>query len=426
MRYKIKIPDNFIFLLGVCSSMQLLSIGGITVFNLLLVLSVIACLLKIKKYGRDSWAILFMLSVILTTIMSQFFSLLSEENKTTAVVGGGVLFLILLLYYVIQNNTKLAYQYIKGFDITCNISLIWCCLQVIFDRLLKIDINGVIFGGLLGVHGQVSSRVDGHIIPTGFFYHRGVIVPILIYAYFRANKVWLKALTIIIAFVSKSASVSIGIIACVLFELLYKFILFIKKKRVSKKAFGVSVLVCFSVVLLFILFSRQIVNELMLLVVRILDASKNIADNSSSVHWLYYANFKYILSNMSVGEVLFGTGLGTSGFQYSIFNGQYANLESWVVESDFINIFINQGLVGFLLWLYGLVRIVRICLKKHKYYEHAAFVIIILGVGVLYNIQFSWVFLFELTLYVMLKNEAPIFNWDSNAITNILSKKGLN
>ena len=142
---------------------------------------------------------------------------------------------------------------------------------------------------------------------------------------------------------------------------------------------------------------------------RIADSTSNKADNSSVVHFLYYRNLIPIIQNESVIHLLFGTGFGTSGLHYTLFNGQYSNMSSWVVESDLINIFLNQGIIGFLLWGYLLARIVYLS-KKYRYWKNIAFVICISLVGVLYNIQFTWFIIVEFAILVLTKNKIMVFS----------------
>ena len=414
-KIRIKIPGDILFLLGAVSSIQLLSIGGITVYNILLVISAIAVLICERICLRDKWVFLILMSSIVTVIFSQVFENLTGDFRRTAFISGITFVLVVVIYGCISGNRKTLKRYIDGFDFTCKLSIVWCYLQVFLYRILKIDLNTLVFKQILGVEGDVSCITEGDLIPTGFYSHRGYMIPILIYSYFRTQKIGSKLLIVLMAFMTKSAAVSIGMIACIFCEVLYRIIGFAKNKKVKRKTIiaGIaSLIVVFGVL---IVFSQQVGDTLSNLFFRITSASKNIADNSSTTHYYYYKNFGNILSNLNPAELLFGTGFGISGLQYTLMNGQYADFGSWVVESDLINIFINQGIVGFSLWLYALIRIIALCFKKHKYYENAVFIVILLGVGVMYNIQFGWFLMVELCIYALLKKDITVFSWNTNS-----------
>lgn len=422
-KIRIKILSNILFLLGLVSSIQLLSIGGITVYNILLVISAIAVLFSERMRLNDKWIFIVFLSSIVTLVLSQTFVDLTGDFRRSAFTSGGTFLLVLSIYGCINGSEKILKSYINGFDLTCKLSIMWCYLQVLFYEFFTIDLNDLIFKQILGVEGNVSDITNGSLIPTGFYCHRGYMIPILIYSYFRTQKISLKILVILMAFMTKSAAVSIGMIACVFFEVLFRFFKVVKDNKVKQKTIiviGVSLIV---VIAGLIIFSQQVGDTLSNLVFRVTSASKDIGDNSSTTHYYYYKNFGNVVSNLNVFEFLFGTGFGTSGLQYTLMNGQYANLGSWVVESDLINIFINQGIVGFSLWLYALIRIIALCFKKHKYYENAVFIVILLGVGVMYNIQFGWFLMVELCIYGLLKKDITVFSWNTNSKRVALHRK---
>lgn len=414
-KLKIKIPGDILFLLGAVSSIQLLSIGGITVYNILLVISAIAVLMCERIRLGDKWILPIFLSSIVTLIFSQIFENLTSDFRRSAFISGITFLLVLLTYGCISGNKKTLKRYIDGFDLTCKLSIAWCYLQVLLYRFFKLDLNVLIFKRIFGVEGEVSVITDGSLIPTGFYSHRGYMIPILIYSYFRIQKTSSKLLILLLAFMTKSASVSIGMIACIFCEAIYRIIGFAKNNKVKQKSIIVGIASLIVVFGVLIVFSQQVGDALSNLLFRITSASKDIADNSSTTHYYYYKNFGYIISNLNVIELLFGTGFGTSGLQYTLMYGQYADFGSWVVESDLINIFINQGIVGFSLWLYALIRIIALCFKKHKYYENAVFIVILLGVGVMYNIQFGWFLMVELCIYALLKKDITVFSWNTNS-----------
>ena len=141
---------------------------------------------------------------------------------------------------------------------------------------------------------------------------------------------------------------------------------------------------------------------------RIADSTSNKYDNSSVVHYLYYRNFGTIIKNENIINFLFGTGFGTSGQHYTWFNNQYSNLSSWVVENDYINIFLNQGFFGFFAWIYFELRIIFVS-KKVKNLENIGLIITALFIGLFYNIQFNWFILVEIAIYFLATENINFF-----------------
>ena len=82
---------------------------------------------------------------------------------------------------------------------------------------------------------------------------------------------------------------------------------------------------------------------------------------------------------------------------------------AWVVESDYINILLSQGIVGIILWGYILTKIIILSIK-YNYWENIAFVLIVAFVGIMYNIQFTWFIIIEFAFLLLTKREVRVFN----------------
>ena len=126
----------------------------------------------------------------------------------------------------------------------------------------------------------------------------------------------------------------------------------------------------------------------------------SLGNESSAVHLSYYTLLPRILSNIPLHEVIFGSGIGTSGWRFTQFNGQYPDM-IWTVESDFTNILLSTGIVGLLLHIAFLCLLTR-RLKKHGKTGWICTVWVLAICGFVYANQFLWVFLVELMLYCTL------------------------
>ena len=401
---KFSIKENLFFLLGLFSTIQLLSIAGITVFNLVLIAVGVVFFFQ-KKIKFDKYSIIFSIATIITTVLAINNNDLSDDFRIGAITGGVLRALVLCVYILL--NEKLALAYTRGFKISCILALIWSYLQEIVYVLTNLDLNNAIFGGLLGINGANSLSAGGEFVPTGFFTHRGILLPILLFLFFSTSNIYFILIIVLLAVLTRATALILGLlVAIVLRAVAYKFEN--KTNKIRRKQF-ISVLACIFIVILFaVSFNKKIAEIINYVIVRITDATTNKADNSSVVHFLYYKNLPAIISNMDFIHILFGTGMGTSGQHYTWFNGQYANMGAWVVESDYIDILLSQGIIGFMVNAYLLIRIIVLS-KKYKYWENIAFIIVIAFVGIMYNLQFNWFIVFEMAMLILTKNGICVF-----------------
>ena len=401
---KFSIKENLFFLLGLFSTIQLLSIAGITVFNLVLIAVGVVFFFQ-KKIKFNKYSIIFFTATIITTVLAINNNDLSDDFRIGAITGGVLRVLVLCVYILL--NEKLALAYTMGFKISCILTLIWSYLQEIVYVLTNLDLNNAIFGGLLGINGANSLGAGGEFVPTGFFTHRGILLPILLFLFFSTSNIYFILVIVLLAVLTRATALILGLMVAIgLRAAAYKFEN--KTNKIQRKQF-ISILAGIFMVISFAVFFNKNISEIInYVIVRISDAITNKADNSSVVHFLYYKNLPAIIRNMDFIHVLFGTGMGTSGQHYTWFNGQYANMGAWVVESDYIDILLSQGIIGFMVNAYLLIRIIVLS-KKYKYWENIAFIIVIAFVGIMYNLQFNWFIVFEMAMLILTKNGICVF-----------------
>lgn len=411
IRKKIKIGECLFLLLGIFSTIQLLLFAGVTIFNILLILtSVVGVLIRRHHLKFDKYFLLLVLSCLLTFFLS-FNSTITNGFKKAAIIEG-VLYLFLSCIYLLMNTEYLyAEKLIRGFKISCNLTLFWSIMQLTFYYIFHIDINTFVFSNLLKISGARSDYFAGNLIPSGFFYHRATLIPIFIYLIFSTSNPYILVLTLLVGFLTRSTALIMGLVLAVVFKivLFYREFLF---RKINKRKFLFFLLVIIIAFLGIIIFRVKVMELVGYVLMRISDATSNKADNSSVVHFLYYKSLIPIIKTMNIANFFFGTGVGTSGQHYVLFNGQYASMESWVVESDYINIFLNQGLIGLLLWIYLLIRIVYLSYKS-KFWNNIAFITTIAFVGVMYNIQFTWFIVIEFAILILTRKKIDVFNFMS-------------
>lgn len=406
---KIKISETLFYTLGVFATIQLLSLAGITVFNILLMLIAVICfLLNSNCLKIDSYFVISMLATLLTVFLSVCNDSLSSEFKKRAVIGGIIYVLVLLVYLVMNTKTKYAEKIIRGFEFSCIVTLIWCFCNWDFYYAFHLDINTIVFSKIFGIAGAASDYHNGAIIPSGFYSHRAILMPSFIYMFFSTSNPYLMIVIILMGCLTRSTALIMGLVLAMLFKV-GTFLVTSLYKKVRKKEL---IVVLSIIVITFagIFICRSKISELVgYMLMRIADATSNKADNSSVVHFLYYKNLPVIIKKMNIVNVLFGTGFGTSGQHYVWFNGQYADMGAWVVESDYINILLSQGIVGIILWGYILTKIIILSIK-YNYWENIAFVLIVAFVGIMYNIQFTWFIIIEFAFLLLTKREVRVFN----------------
>ena len=409
IKKQININEDLFFLLGLLTTMQILTLGGLTGFSLVLVLTaVIALVLTDKRLKPDTY---FWASVVvssLTIFLSVCNGSLTNGFRKAAIVGGITHLLLLVIYLIMNTKANYAAKLLQGFELSCKITLVWCCLQLAVYYLLHKDLNAVVLGQLLRIPEARGDYVNGALIPSGFYYHRAILIPSFIYLFFSTSSPYWMGLILVVGCLTRSTALIMGLVLGLAFKVCSLCLKnpprIIKQKKLILILPGVAIAIVGIVAV-----SPKIAELVGYIVTRVADATSNKTDNSSVVHFLYYKNLFQILRKMDFLHLLLGTGFGTSGIHYTWFNGQYADFNSWVVESDYVNILLGQGIVGFALWGYILVKVILLSIQQ-KYWENVAFILIVAFVGIMYNIQFTWFLVVEFAMLILTKNQKRIFN----------------
>lgn len=400
--------NTLFYLLGVLATIQILSIGGITVFNILLVTTaILPLLIYIKRLKIDVFFVISFIASLITLFTSICNEALTTDFRTSAIINGTIYIGVLFIYLFMNNNVKSAYSLIQGFKYSCKLTLFWCLLQVLLFYTFHIDLNQKFFGDFLKISGANGAYYNGSLIPTGFYTHRAILLPSLIFLLFATNNIYVILLTLFVGFLTKSTALIIGLLLTVIYKLLIWGVENYNR-RINRKSVILFLMIFVIFIFICLMYHSEINEHFEYIITRIIESTSNKADNSSVVHFLYYKNLYPILQKLDLHNLLFGTGFGTSGIHYTWYNGQYSFLATWVVESDYVNIVLNQGVIGFLIWYYVLAKIVLIS-KRYKLWDNIGFVLIITFVGIMYNIQFTWFIIVELGMFVLTKNKIYVF-----------------
>ena len=403
MGFRIRPPKEYLlFLLGLVSTWQILQVGGLALSTWLTVLTAGYLLLTRGFSFKRDWLLLAMLASAGATLVVSMLSGIPGGYKKAALMGviqWGLIFVICT--YVRREDTDVsASAFLRGFDWSCRIQLVWCVLQMVAYYGLNLDINTRLFGDLLHMNNETSQYRNGILACTGLHWHAANLIPILLYTYFRYRNVFVKLLCLVVVYLTKIATTLIAFVAALGLDFLSfsKRTLSDNRCAISRKITIYAVFAAFALLLVSPILLPKVWEMVEYLFLRIYQIwNPSYGNESSTVHFNYYKHLPYILKNIPIQQMLFGSGLNTSGYRFTQFFGQYAE-SIWTVESDFVNGILSKGLIGIILQYWFLF---TLCRRLHKTGQAklAKFVLVLIISGFIYDNQFIWVLLLEYLLY---------------------------
>ena len=401
--FRVKPPkQTLLFLLGLFSTIQILQVAGFAVSTYLAVLTAGYLLLTQGFDFRRDWHLLGILFFTGVTFTVSMLSDLPAGYKTaslTATIQWGILFII-CAYMRKETSDGALRAFARGFDWSCRLQLVWCILQMGAWYGLGTDLNAKVFGDWLGMQGQTSQYRQDVLACTGLHWHAANLIPVLVYTYFRYKNLFIKLLCLALTYLTKNATSLVALVSAVVLELL----LFAKRTLCDRRCalshrIAVYILLVLGGLLAVspILLPKvaQTIEYLLLRVYQIWNPT--VGNESSAVHFNYYKNLPYILQNIPLREVLFGSGIGTSGYRFSFFYQQYTN-QIWSVESDFVDAVLSRGVVGMLLQYSLLLRIAWRMARRNRVWVGCV-MLVLLVCGFIYDNQFPWVQLLGYLFY---------------------------
>lgn len=398
-----KLEQGLPYLLGIFSTLQIISIMGVTVYNWLLVLSFIYMIYTKKLcIKKNDLILIFLIVSFITIVTGCCFNGLRVDYFKKNVVSGIQLIMVLVIYILSYSNKSIFInRFIKGFNVSCYIQLFWCYIQLVFFYLFNTDINNLIFNKILHMVSLESSMENSGFVCTGFHWHPANLIPTLLWLCIFSKKIYIKFAVLVIIIACDNTTILIGVLLYFAFTVLSFLKDIFQRNKVSKKIIIFAVILAGFVAIFLepvIEYSAFLLNGIL---TRFKDAiDSNIIDNSSRTHFLYYFNLPFILKTEKLVNVIFGYGIDCSGFIYSKLFSQYNNL-TWILESDPVNIILSQGIAGFGVLYSILIRNIAMLRKTNTRYF--IFCSILLIMGVTYNVQYNWIILLELMLWADMK-----------------------
>lgn len=408
---KNRIENSMFYLLGVFSTMQIVTLLGNTVFMLLVyAMCIYLVVSKGQIYILDKLVIVYTLVIVLTTVYNVAMNVISKPYQGKA-ISSLINVVAIIVVYIYGSNKDNISCFLKGFELSCKIQLVWCILQFVFHKFLDIPLNTVVFNEWLPMSEQTVQLRNGEYVCTGLHWHASNMIIILAYLYLFSKSWLVKVLSIFIVIQTSNTTAMIALVFCFVCEIVV--VIYRLSKRWLVKINLEKKVIVLMIVLGGILIGKEIVPT----IVEMIDAyvyrftalsgelqgGNDDVGISSMVHLSYYLNLPDMLSNSSIVNVLIGYGLSCSGYLYSELYGQYKELV-WVIESDIINNIINLGIVGFTIFTLLMGRILFYIKKIGMNYKYCIFILSIFICGITYNVQQLWVFVLILMLYAYVRD----------------------
>ena len=400
------IEDILMYMLGLFSTFQLVTIFGMTVFTYLTLACVIYFIVKYRTFILARMEILlFVISISMTELIIIARPVL--ENWVGRSIKNYILLMmtILIYCYVSKYMDRYLAPFLKGLYASCIIQLIWCFLQFGLYNILHISLNDLVFsGGIFASEAAVTQYKNGVMVINGLNYIAGFLAPVFLFGIIMSKSKIVKLLFMGVAFMTGSITPVFAIVCYVVvwfgLNILNKIFdggqIKLNRINMTKKKVIVTMFVSVTVFFAAIYMYDRIVSSFNSIMDRLYGIlNEEQIDASSFAHMRYYTSLPYLLRNIDIKHLLFGYGANCSGIPFIQFFNQYAEI-MWIPESDFINYIFSFGLVGSILFYKILVKNVIKGFKKGN--EYVALQVALLFAGFFYSIQLNWLVLVELLL----------------------------
>lgn len=405
--------ENSIFIIVFFSTFMLVQFG---IFDFFLCLQIVFFLVHIVitrrlRITRDRTIISLYCIWILSTLLCLVsdIPLSYKKNSIIAIVFLVPTFFTISFYERYIKSERFVAYIKKALTLTCVLQVLLCFVQFFLYRVAHIDLNQLVFSDIFHMVENPSQYKLGVFHPSGMCWHSAFMAPVVIIAFIVCDSYLIKILAIIDAVICNNATAMIGICVCLGLTGMFSIIDLLKResKIVRKRTFIVASLIVVAIIP--ILFCTDIVPVVCDKIVDIYGrATGAVYDGgSANAHIRYFTAYPNVVKNGSIIQFLFGYGTGNSGYTMSKLYGQYAELKSWVVETDVMDQIYSNGIIGFVLYYKFLLYIaIKGCKLNRKYFILIASIIF---AGITYNIKFDWVLFVEFLLYLTIKFKVDLF-----------------
>lgn len=225
------------YILGLVSTFQIITIGGVTVFSLLLIPFVLILCIKIKKIKiYSTWFILFYLSLFLSLLLEVFiihsYHVTNQDLWVKSSINGVFIQVCLFLSFVflIANRNRTNFFFV-GLYHSCLIQMIWGYIQFVVYHLGGVSINEILFVNIFHMWNSTVQISNGQMIITGLHTNAGLLAPVLIYLFFVSNKIGVRVGALILCLITGSSTLAI----CGILLIMVVIFKIVSNKKISKK-----------------------------------------------------------------------------------------------------------------------------------------------------------------------------------------------
>lgn len=397
MRFKINdILIWSVFLTGLLSGMSVLQLFNNTLFTYMLYLTLLLLFVNDRKISlQKNMTLLYTAFVVFSAVLCCVNPMFENDWKLKSVIAAINILAGYLFFTKIAVREEYVAAFFKGLHISCLVQLVWCYIQVFVYTVFQADLNGIMFG----VNSQVK---NGGIVYTGLSTHAGTLVPVLILGFVVSKNYVVKCLFVLMALITGNSTCMIAMMVCVFFYLILFLPDNLKKiyPKITPKKIIVSVILM--LILVFILYKAGIFNRFKSVYDRIISVViyGEFTSGSDATHMRYLTSIPFVLSNTNIINLLFGYGIGTSGFQMTRFFNQYPD-KLWTIECDVVDIMYSVGIIGMAVFYFILGCIAIKGFKSDK--TNLMFIAAIVIAGIFYNFQMLWLIIIEFIFYTRIK-----------------------
>lgn len=407
--------EAIIFILFATSSFAVIQFGGRELFLYLQIIFVVFMFLKCRDIVFFQYInINLMFAEIVLCSISAIISEMPFTYKKAAVVMGiyfiPLYFCVSYVCYLIKSDNKIISIIIWAIKAMCIVQFMWIPLQYITYHFLHIDINDKIFHQIFHFVENATFIRDWRYYPSGLTWHSALIAPLFVIGFVIFENSFVRLLILLDSLICGSSTSVVGVLICIITLIIFQGLR--RDRTIEVKRKKIYVLLILLVVGIVGIYKTNIdevlIQKMTSLVTRITMSS---SDASTDAHFSYYLDYPKVVHNSTIFQILFGYGTGCSGYTATVLYDRYASHSNWAVECDVMNILISRGVVGFVLYYYFLFYIALKGLKIDYRYFVIMIAIIVEGIG--YNVQWDYVFVFELVMYFTIRSNINLFDYIS-------------
>jgi len=313
--------------------------------------------------------------------------------------------IVVYLFFDSKNRIEYLTYYIKGVYISAVVQMIWGYAQLLFDRF-GMDLNSLMFKDIFHMMGEYTTQYQFNKLKvSGMCWNAGNLAPLVTFGYVYSSNIYLKAAFLILGFVSGSRTLMLGLIVCVILQLI------LKKEKVSRKFSAKKLIIGVlgtGVLLAVIVKYGNVILEKMAEISDLLNIKDRVkTEGSANTHLYYLTSIPTVTRKNNLVSNLFGYGPSCSGYPQSVLMNFYPDIVKWSIECDYVNQLWSYGYIGFIVYYYWYLKnAFRIFKLDQKY---VVLLLTFLFEGILYNITFNWVLFLLLAIFTLGKNRINIF-----------------